>query len=161
MTAPITGETLETGGSGTIGWLSSIRHQLAGILALFSTAAALADGAANFTTTSVARPTNCITVPVGTGCADCQDHSFSRDRYFGHCNSLDPTSGKKFRLMGGCFSVNSACSVLFEDNTHSTRRLPFPPAVAGQYSVYVRLGNGVLSTVANNVLKATASAGTF
>src|ERR1035437_316817 len=68
-----------------------------------------------------------------------------------------PASGKKFRLMGGQFSVSSNCSVLFEDNTHAGA-----PTVGGRTPMlsantpYIfDWYNGVLSAAAGNLLKAT------
>jgi hypothetical protein len=70
-----------------------------------------------------------------------------------------PAGGKKFRLMGGSFSVSGACSVLFEDNSAGTTIVRTPLLVANTpYSL--TLGNGILSGAANRVLKATASTGT-
>jgi hypothetical protein len=37
-----------------------------------------------------------------------------------------PAGGKKFRLMGGSFSVSGACSVLFEDNSAGTTIIRTP-----------------------------------
>lgn len=70
-----------------------------------------------------------------------------------------PTSGKKFRLMGGSISVSSACSVLFEDNAAGTT-IHRTPQLLANTPYYFSLGNGKLSAAANNVLKATASTGT-
>ena len=68
-----------------------------------------------------------------------------------------PTSGKKFRLMGGCISVSAACSVLFEDNTAGNTVFRTPKLLADTPYNF-DLANGFLSAAANNVLKATASA---
>jgi hypothetical protein len=70
-----------------------------------------------------------------------------------------PASNKKFRLMGGSFSVNAACSVLFEDNAHPGTVIRTPKLAADTPYAF-DLGNGILSAAANNVLKATASTGT-
>jgi len=70
-----------------------------------------------------------------------------------------PASGKKFRLMGGTFSVSAACSVLFEDNAAATTIFRTPKLAADTpYNFVVAGGQGVLSAAANNVLKATSSA---
>jgi hypothetical protein len=72
-----------------------------------------------------------------------------------------PATGKKFRLMGGSFSVSAACSVLFEDNTHSgSPTVIRTPLLVADTPYAFDLGNGVLSAAVNNVLKATASTGT-
>jgi hypothetical protein len=68
-----------------------------------------------------------------------------------------PTSGKKFRLMGGSISVSAACSVLFEDNVAGTTVFRTPKLAADTPYTF-DLGNGKLSAAANNLLKATASA---
>lgn len=68
-----------------------------------------------------------------------------------------PTSGKKFRLQGGHFSVSAAASVLFEDNGAGTTIIRTPKLLADTPFI-LDLGNGVLSAAANNVLKATSSA---
>jgi hypothetical protein len=73
-----------------------------------------------------------------------------------------PATGKKFRLLGGQFSVSAACSVLFEDNTHSGNPTVFrtPLLSADTPFIFSMWGDGKLSSTANNVLKATASTGT-
>ena len=70
-----------------------------------------------------------------------------------------PASGKKFRLMGGSFSVSGACSVLFEDNAAATTIIRTPLLEANKPYSFDLL-NGILSGAANRVLKATASTGT-
>lgn len=70
-----------------------------------------------------------------------------------------PASGKKFRLMGGSFSVSGACSVLFEDNGAGTTIIRTPLLEANKPYSFDLL-NGILSATADNVLKATASTGT-
>lgn len=70
-----------------------------------------------------------------------------------------PTSGKKFRLMGGTISVSAAMSVLFEDNAAAARVFRTPKLAADTpYTFVVLQGQGKLSAAANNVLKATGSA---
>lgn len=70
-----------------------------------------------------------------------------------------PAAGKKFRLMGGTISVSGACSVLFEDNVGGATIFRTPALLTiTPYSF--SLGNGILSGVADRVLKATASSGT-
>lgn len=73
---------------------------------------------------------------------------------------LTPTSGKKFRFLGGTFSVSAACSVLFEDNASGTTIFRTPKLLADTpYTIgWDQVGNGKLSAAANNVLKATSSA---
>lgn len=68
-----------------------------------------------------------------------------------------PTSGKKFRLMGGCISVSAAMSVLFEDNSGGNTVLRTPKLLADTPYNFDE-GNGILSAAANNALKATGSA---
>lgn len=69
-----------------------------------------------------------------------------------------PASGKKFRLMGGTISVSAAVSVLFEDNVASATIFRTPKLLADTpYDFVVNGGQGKLSAVANNVLKATSS----
>jgi hypothetical protein len=70
-----------------------------------------------------------------------------------------PAAGKKFRLMGGMISVDSACSVLFEDNGAGTTIIRTPKLLANTPYNFV-LANGILSGAADRVLKATASTGT-
>ncbi len=70
---------------------------------------------------------------------------------------LTPTTGKKFRLLGGYFSVSADASVLFEDNASGTTIFR-SPVILAKTPFYFDLGTGYLSTAVNNVLKATASA---
>jgi hypothetical protein len=67
-----------------------------------------------------------------------------------------PATGKKFRLMGGCISLSVAGSVLFEDNTAGNDVYQSPVLLASTPYNF-DLGDGVLSSTINNVLKATAS----
>jgi hypothetical protein len=71
-----------------------------------------------------------------------------------------PTSGKQIRLMGGSFSVSAACSVLFENNAASGGVIFRTPQLIANTPYNFDLGNGVLVTTANHVLKGTASTGT-
>jgi hypothetical protein len=72
---------------------------------------------------------------------------------------LTPTTGKKYRLLGGYISVSGASSVLFEDNAAGAANYIFrTPLLAINTPFYFTLGTGYLSPVANNVLKATSSA---
>lgn len=68
-----------------------------------------------------------------------------------------PASGKKVRLMGGMISVSAAASVLFEDNAQGTTVFR-TPKLATDTPYNFDLGQGVLLSAANNVLKATSSA---
>ena len=70
---------------------------------------------------------------------------------------LTPTSGKKYRLLGGDISVSAAASVLFEDNTAGVT-IYRSPLMATATAFSFDLGPGYLATAADNVLKATASA---
>lgn len=72
---------------------------------------------------------------------------------------LTPSSGKKFRLLGGYFSLSADASVLFEDNSAATANFIFrSPLLLAKYPFYFDLGTGYLSATVNNVLKATGSA---
>ena len=69
-----------------------------------------------------------------------------------------PASGKKFRLMGGTLSCSAAVSILFEDNTAGATIFRTPKLLVDTpYTFEVRGGQGFLSAVADNVLKATSS----
>ena len=70
-----------------------------------------------------------------------------------------PASGKKFRLMGGTLSCSTAVSILFEDNVGGATIFRTPKLLVDTpYTFEVKGGQGFLSAVANNVLKATSSA---
>jgi hypothetical protein len=70
-----------------------------------------------------------------------------------------PGVGKKFRLMGGTLSCSTAVSILFEDNTAGAIIFRTPKLLVDTpYTFEVNGGQGFLSAVANNVLKATSSA---
>lgn len=69
---------------------------------------------------------------------------------------LTPTSGKKFRLMGGCLSLSAAGNLLFEDNTGGNFIFRTPKLLADTPYNF-DIGQGFLSAAANNVLKGTAS----
>lgn len=71
-----------------------------------------------------------------------------------------PTAGKKFNLMGGNISVSAAVSVLFEDNAAAAFVYQTPMLEANKpyfFTVGGTHSNGILSALANNVLKATSS----
>ena len=70
---------------------------------------------------------------------------------------LTPTTGKKYRLLGGDISVSANASVLFEDNAAGTTVYQSPLMLANQPFSF-DLGPGYLASAINNVLKATASA---
>jgi hypothetical protein len=71
-----------------------------------------------------------------------------------------PAAGKKFRLMGGCISVSAGCNVLFEDNSAGAGNFVFQtPTLAADTAYNFDLANGYLSAAADQVLKATSSAG--
>lgn len=69
---------------------------------------------------------------------------------------LTPTSGKKYRLLGGDISVSSAASVLFEDNV-AGKTVYQSPLMATSTPFSFDLGPGYLALAADNVLKATGS----
>lgn len=69
---------------------------------------------------------------------------------------LTPTSGKKYRLLGGMFSVSASCNVLFEDNSGGNF-ICRTPTLAADTPFRLSLGHGQLASAANNVLKATSS----
>ena len=72
---------------------------------------------------------------------------------------LTPSSGKKFRLLGGDISASNASSVLFEDNAAGATHFVFrTPALVAGTPYHFELGDGFLSATADNVLKATSSA---
>lgn len=69
-----------------------------------------------------------------------------------------PATGKKFRLMGGTLSCSTGVSILFEDNTAGATIFRTPKLLVDTpYTFEVNGGQGFLSAVANNVLKATSS----
>jgi hypothetical protein len=69
-----------------------------------------------------------------------------------------PASGKKFRLMGGTLSCSTAVSILFEDNAGGATIFRTPKLLVDTpYTFEVKGGQGFLSALANNVLKATSS----
>lgn len=73
---------------------------------------------------------------------------------------LTPTTGLRYRLIGGEISVSAAASVLFEDNSAATANFIFrTPALVIATPYSFNLGRGFLSAATNNVLKATSSAG--
>lgn len=70
-----------------------------------------------------------------------------------------PTSGKKFRLMGGSFSISAPASVLFEDNSAGAGNFVWrTPKLAADSPYSFDLGNGKVSAAIDQVLKATSSA---
>jgi hypothetical protein len=72
---------------------------------------------------------------------------------------LTPSSGKKFRLLGGYISMSASASILFEDNAAGAGNFIFlTPLLGANVPFYFSLGNGYLSAAADNVLKATSSA---
>lgn len=69
-----------------------------------------------------------------------------------------PTTGTKFRLMGGLVSVTGAAgSVSFKDGNSGTTIFSIPNAVVGT-ALPFNLGDGILSAVANNNLRALGAA---
>lgn len=70
-----------------------------------------------------------------------------------------PATGKRIRVMGGCISVSAACNVLFEDNVAGSNHFIFrTPKLLADTPYNFDLGNGVLLSAINNVVKATGSA---
>lgn len=74
---------------------------------------------------------------------------------------LTPTSGKKFRLLGGMIALSAAASLLLEDNSAATANFicRIPSLVIATPFVFDLGPVGFLSAAADNVLKATSSAG--
>ena len=73
---------------------------------------------------------------------------------------LTPTTGKKFRLLGGYVSTSANASILFEDNSAATANFIFKtPVILASSPFYFDLGPGYVSKAINNVLKATSSIG--
>jgi len=68
-----------------------------------------------------------------------------------------PAAGKKVRLMGGCISLSAAASLLLEDNAAGVDVFQ-APVLAANTPYNFDLGNGVLLSHADDVLKATSSA---
>lgn len=68
-----------------------------------------------------------------------------------------PTSGKKFRLMGGTIAVSVTGNVTIKDNTGGTTIAIFPGIANTPFTF--SMGNGILSAAANNVLTMTGPGG--
>lgn len=70
----------------------------------------------------------------------------------------DPAAGKKFRLMGGLISVTGAAgNVVLKDGNSGATIFNVPNAVVGTALAF-NLGDGILSAVANNNLRAVGAA---
>lgn len=122
-------------------------------------AAALADGAANPTTS-----------PIGACIKGFNGATWDRGRWpskFIDMNAVSissiatlwtPAGGKKFRLLGGTFSVSAAASVLFEDNGAGTTIFRTPKLAADAPYNFDLGPTGVLSGAADRILKGTSSA---
>lgn len=71
-----------------------------------------------------------------------------------------PAAGKRFRVLGYNLTCGVAAgNVLLKDNTAGTTILIVPFGTIGQNIPQALLGNGILSTAANNVLTATGASG--
>lgn len=72
---------------------------------------------------------------------------------------VTPTSGKRFRLLGGSISSSTAISVLFEDNSAGASQFVYrTPKLLVDTPYDFDLGpKGVLLGAINNLLKATGS----
>lgn len=68
-----------------------------------------------------------------------------------------PTTGKKFRLMGGVFSVSAAVNILLEDHTAGFFIFRIPVMLVNTPFAFTLGGNGYLALSINNLLKATGS----
>lgn len=69
-----------------------------------------------------------------------------------------PAAGKRFRVLGYNLTGGAAAgNVLLKDNTAGTTILIVPFGTIGQNIPQAFLGNGILSTAANNVLTATGA----
>jgi len=64
-----------------------------------------------------------------------------------------PTAGKKFRFMGYAISSSAAGVLIFGDNLVGTVIHRHGAVAAAGVAVIERLGNGILSAAANNLLK--------
>lgn len=69
-------------------------------------------------------------------------------------NIWAPAAGKKFRLMGIQVSASLAADVIFKDDTTEIARVSF----GGAGQEIVPLSNGILSVLADNILKVDISA---
>lgn len=69
-----------------------------------------------------------------------------------------PTSGKKFRLMGWELALSVAGAVIFHDGNPGTALWRTGALAAGVAVAAPNIGNGYLSTAANNVLSVDTSA---
>lgn len=70
-----------------------------------------------------------------------------------------PAGGKKFRLMGFVLTQGVVTgAVTLKDNTAGSTILIIPPNTVGVFMLSPRMGNGILSAAANNVLTATGVA---
>lgn len=69
-----------------------------------------------------------------------------------------PTAGKKFRLLGYCFSSSAAASLIFCDHIVGTPIFRSPLLAAAGLHDSPPLGNGLLSATINNVLRLDVSA---
>lgn len=67
-----------------------------------------------------------------------------------------PTSGKKWRFLGGAVSLSVAGSVIFKDAGSEVLRTPL--LAAGSGFPLPRLGNGLLSAAANNTFQLDTTA---
>lgn len=72
---------------------------------------------------------------------------------------ITPTTGKRFVLLGGSFSLSAAASVLFEDNSAATANFIYRTPVLAINTPYDFdiSGRPFISQAVNNVLKATSS----
>lgn len=69
-----------------------------------------------------------------------------------------PTSGKKFRLMGYVITQGVVTgNITVKDNTAGTTILVIPANTIGVPQISPRMGNGILSAAANNVLTFTGA----
>lgn len=68
-----------------------------------------------------------------------------------------PAAGKMFRLMGYHLQCSVTGNVLLKDGAGGTL-IAVVPCIAGGEGVPVKLGNGILSTTANNILEALGPA---
>lgn len=72
---------------------------------------------------------------------------------------LTPSSGKRLVFLGGYIGLSANASVLFEDNSSGGGTIFRTPLIAANTPFYFDIGKPYVLSAADNVLKATSSAG--